>query len=204
MTGFFSRRTLPPLPTFSKPTQAAKPQKDNTMDRFSKALAYVLENEGPYSNDPRDPGGATQFGIILTEYQDFLGKQLTPDDVKNMDLDTAKQIYMKNFWKPIQGDAYVCEEITTAIFDTAVNKGLGGCMVVLTDALHDQFDVRYGTPMIQAVNAACAEGPGPFMKLFESALEGYIDARIERYPNMEWARKGWNNRAQRLLTLVSE
>lgn len=167
-------------------------------DRFKKALDYVLANEGPYSNDPRDPGGATKFGIILTEYQEHLGRPLTPEDVKHMELSTAQEIYLKKFWAPIQGDAYAHDSIATAIFDTAVNKGLGGCMVVLTDALHDHFATRYGAD----VQAAIAKfNAGTFLAHFEPAVERYIEARIQRYPNMIWAKHGWMNRAKRLLNL---
>lgn len=171
------------------------------LTRFDRALAYVLENEGPYSNDPRDPGGATKFGIILTEYQAFLGRNLKPDDVKNMDLETAKAIYRKNFWLPIQGESYVSDAVATAIFDTAVNKGLGGGMVILTDALHEHFLTRYGTNVVQSVNAGCAGGEAGFLQTFRDATIRYINMRIQKFPNMEWARKGWTNRANRLLTL---
>lgn len=205
MTGFFSRRILPPLPTFSKPTQAAQPQqKESTMDRFEKALAYVLENEGPYSNDPRDPGGATQFGIILTEYQDFLGKTLTPDDVKNMSLDTAKAIYQKKFWGPLHAQGYAFDSTATAIFDTAVNKGLGGCKVILEDTFQKKFDGEAWEYLDDLLSAIDSFGPKAFLEAFEPAVERYIDARIAKYSNMAWARKGWTNRAKRLLTLVAE
>jgi len=172
------------------------------MSRFDTALQYVLVNEGPYSNDPRDPGGATKFGIILTEYQDYLGRDLTPEEVENMDLATAQAIYIKKFWNPIQGDAYASDAVATAIFDTAVNKGLGGCKLIIANALHHQAfqgqPWEYGPDLLLAV-AGCATSQ--FLPLFEGAVEAYIAARIARFPNMEWARAGWTNRAKRLLTL---
>ena len=173
------------------------------MSRLDNALKYVLLNEGPYSNDPRDPGGATKFGIILTEYQDFLGKQLTPDDVKNMDLATATNIYQKKFWGPIRGDEYTSEAAAVAIFDTAVNKGLGGCKLILANALqHGQAFAgepwEYGDDLLRAVNTESTE----FMGFFEPSVMDYIAARIRKFPKMAWARAGWENRAKRLLTLV--
>ena len=37
----------------------------NRDTRFRSALDYVAQNEGVFSNDPNDPGGATKYGISL-------------------------------------------------------------------------------------------------------------------------------------------
>lgn len=195
MTGFFRRKLFPSLPT----KQA--PQENKPMDRFEKALAYVLGNEGPYSNDPRDPGGATKYGIILTEYQSYLGKTLTPEDVKNMGLDTAKAIYLKKFWHPIKGDEYASDAAATAIFDTAVNKGLGGCKIILEDALGQHFGGEaweYQEDLVSAVNSKTAPD---FLKAISDATVRYIEKRVQRFPAMAWAERGWINRAHRIVTL---
>ena len=199
MTGFGVPKLKPTLPTMPSGGVTVTPN----ANRFSNALKYVLVNEGPYSDDPRDPGGATQFGIILTEYQSFLHRDLTPEDVKNMPLSTAQAIYQRNFWGPIQGDAYSSDAVATAIFDTAVNKGLGGCKVVLADALNVTFQGEawvYGPDLLAAVNAL---GPKDFINAFEPAVERYISARIAKYPNVACFERGWINRAKRLFTLVS-
>ncbi len=177
---------------------------ESMSERFEKALAYVLENEGPYSNDPNDPGGATCHGIILTEYQDFLGKTLTPDDVKNMSLDTAKAIYLKKFWNPIQGDSYDSDAKATAIFDTAVNKGLSGCRTILEDVFAEQFPGEiweYPPELISAVNG---DAPTDLFNFMKASIYRHIEERIEKNPKLEKFRKGWQNRADKLLTLADE
>lgn len=174
------------------------------LSRFEKAIRYVMENEdgvrwdhddGEFTNNPKDPGGATMWGIIKTEYEGFLGKSLTVDEVKAMPREAAEAIYRKNFWMPIHGDSFKSAATATAIMDTAVNKGLGGCMVILTDALHNHFTDRYGLPMELAVDAMNDQD---FLAAMDSATIRYINRRIEDYPNMEWARRGWANRANRL------
>jgi hypothetical protein len=72
-------------------------------------------------------------------------------------------------------------------------------MVVLTDALHDHFDVRYSDEMIALVNTMREED---FFYIFEQSLERYIDCRVAKNPKMLWAKKGWLNRSQRLFTLL--
>jgi lysozyme family protein len=200
---------IPAIPAAPGDSQPVSPPQAGP-SRFDRAVKYVMENEdgvnwdhdtGEFTNDPRDPGGATMWGIILTEYESYLGKKLTPADVAKMPRDIALSIYKKNFWEPIHGDTYVWSASAIAIFDTAVNKGLGGCMVILSDALSTKFPFRYGDDVVAAVNAL---SPIVFLDKFEAATERYINARIAQYPNMLWAKNGWMNRAKRLLTLGAE
>lgn len=186
-----------PSPEPSKPAGGGKPAEGKS--RFEVAIEYVLKNEGGFTDDARDPGGATQWGVIKTEYEKFLGKKLTSDDVRKMPLSTAKAIYMKEFWLPIKGDRYDTDAVAIAIMDTAVNKGLGGCMVCLRDALDKEDLSRYGEDTIEAVNMV---EPNHFLQRFSEAVLRYIEARIAKYPNMAWARKGWQNRAKRLPGLL--
>ena len=130
-------------------------------------------------------------------------KTLTPEDVKNMPLDTAKAIYLKKFWNPIHGDAYNSDAKATAIFDTAVNKGLGGCKNILDKVFGKTFAGElwvYGQDLIDAVNAM---EESDFLNTLCGETKAYIDARIAKYPAMAWAKKGWDNRAEKLLTLGS-
>lgn len=177
----------------------------NGLSNFEKAIRYVMTQEdgknwdhdtGEFTDDPRDPGGATVWGIIKTEYEGFLGRSLTVDEVKTMPRGTAVAIYKKNFWIPIRGDEYSRIEDAVAIMDVAVNKGLGGCMVILRNALHQPFPERFGDDALRCVNSQ-----EPFLPFFEKATENYIEARIAQYPNMEWARRGWMNRCQRMTSI---
>lgn len=200
-----SAPSVPVAPAGSGPITT--PQDPGLADvSFLHACHYCMENEdgvdwdhdkGEYTNDPRDPGGRTIWGIIQTEYEGFLGRKLSEDEIKAMPRDTALAIYKKNFWVPIQGAAFSPVK-AAAIFDTAVNKGLGGCMVVLSDVFSRKFPTRYGPEVVAAVNGL---SDTTFLTLFVPAVERYINDRIASYPNMEWARKGWTNRAVRLNTL---
>ncbi len=195
----------PPAPVVSPvPVVPAQP---GGLSRFDKAIRYVMENEdgvpwdrdhGCFTNDPRDPGGATCWGIIKTEYEDYLKRPLTIEEVKSMPRDVAISIYKKSFWEPINGSSYSSDAAAIAIMDVAVNKGLGGCMVILRDALSNDFPVRYSNAVIEAVNA---QSSPIFLALMRASTDRYIEARIAKYPNMAWARAGWRNRSARMLSL---
>ena len=60
-----------------------------------------------------DPGGETKFGISKRSYPG--------EDIKNLTLGRAKQIYLRDFWGPAGCDA-VPAGIRFDLFDMAVNS----------------------------------------------------------------------------------
>ena len=81
---------------------------------FEKALKFVLKWEGGYSNDPRDPGSETKYGISKRSYPN--------EDIKNMTLERAKEIYYQNYWLKAGCDGLPFP-FNIVVFDTAVNMG---------------------------------------------------------------------------------
>jgi len=80
---------------------------------FDRAFALVVGLEGGYVNDPKDPGGETKYGI---------SKRANPDeDIKNLTLDRAKQIYRMKYW-PSGADSWPWAEALLC-FDAAVHGG---------------------------------------------------------------------------------
>ncbi len=178
-------------------------------ERFMTVLRYVLKNEdgcilekddGCFTNDPRDPGGATKWGIILTEYAEHLGRPFSVEEVRAAPLSLALEVYRQRFWGPLCAEQIIDLAVCTAIMDTAVNKGLYGATRLAQQVLGVVVDGHFGPKTLAALNSY---SPVAFLEKFERALEFYISKRIEDYPNMEWARIGWLNRARRLLGLRS-
>jgi lysozyme family protein len=99
---------------------------------FEKSLAKVLEFEGGYRDDPNDPGGATNLGIEQSEYRAWLND--TAADVHNITRAQASAIYDANYWAPMHGD-YVAWPLCFALFDCAVNEGVGTSLKFLNIAL---------------------------------------------------------------------
>jgi lysozyme family protein len=92
-------------------------------NNFNDCLSRLLKDEGGYSNDPRDPGGPTNFGITLTDYKLYINKNGTAADVKKMTVAQATTIYKEKYW-----DALNCDTLSSgvdyAVFDYGVNSGL--------------------------------------------------------------------------------
>ena len=58
---------------------------------FDEIIEVVLHHEGGYVNDPKDPGGETNYGISKRAYPDV--------DIKNLTEDGAKDIYRRDYWE---------------------------------------------------------------------------------------------------------
>src|SRR5258708_4885220 len=115
-------------------------------NNFNDCLNRVLKDEGGYSNHPADPGGTTNYGITLRDYRDNINPRGTANDVKNMRLADAKQIYRTKYW-----NALGCDNLASGVdytcFDYGVNSGLGRPRKAL-----QRFKSLSGIPLIDAIN----------------------------------------------------
>ena len=55
--------------------------------KFEKAFAYIIPNEGDYIFDKNDPGGETKFGITKKSYPALNIRDLTLEDALSRLLD---------------------------------------------------------------------------------------------------------------------
>ena len=63
-------------------------------DNFDTCLAFTLKEEGGYSDNPADPGGATNMGITLATYRQWSDNPcLGPVQVQDMTEPTARATY---------------------------------------------------------------------------------------------------------------
>ena len=94
------------------------------MDRFNRALAFTLAEEGGYSNDPADSGGPTNWGITIGDLERWRRCDCSADDVRAVSRDEAAAIYHAIYWTPLR-----CGELRPGldllVFDCAVNPGQG-------------------------------------------------------------------------------
>jgi|APCry1669192522_1035417.scaffolds.fasta_scaffold00206_5 lysozyme family protein len=95
-----------------------------TAENFDRSLALVLKSEGGYSNNPADPGGATQWGITHIDYDAYRKRRgLKPQDVRRMTPQERDDIYRTKYW-----DGAKCDDLPSGVdycvFDGAVNSGV--------------------------------------------------------------------------------
>jgi lysozyme family protein len=87
---------------------------------FDRALTHTVGVEGDFSDDPKDSGGATRFGVTerVARAYGYNG------DMRALPFTTAKEIYRTQWWKLMKLDsvASLSEPIALEMFDTGVNR----------------------------------------------------------------------------------
>ncbi len=150
-------------------------------------LEDLLRREGGFVNDPRDAGGATNFGITerVARANGFAG------DMRGMTREQAKVIYRSEYWFKPHFDqiALRSESVAAELFDTGVNMGvetagmfLQRSLTALNRAGKDFADLRpdgrIGPVTIAALVAFLnVRGTGPGEVVLLRALNGLQAAR---------------------------
>lgn len=145
---------------------------------FDTAFARVIGNEGGYSNDSRDPGGETKYGISRRAYPG--------EDIAGMTLDRAKAIYLRDYWAPAGCDA-VPDVLKFELFDMAVNQGVKTAIKALQHAVGETEDGVLGPLTLQAIQST----PSPRL------MFRFVAARLVAYtlaPGWPDFGRGWVRR----------
>lgn len=114
-------------------------------DRFNLTVDHTLLWEGGYVNHPSDPGGETKYGISKRAYP--------KEDIKNLTVAKAKEIYKKDYWDKVKGDDLPAG-VDTMVFDAAVNSGIGRSIKWLQAALGVTVDGVIGPKTLIAATKA--------------------------------------------------
>lgn len=148
------------------------------MSLFDVYFEKVISHEGGYSNDAKDPGGETNFGISKRAYPQV--------DIKNLTRDAAKQIYKRDYWDRAQCDK-LPPTLAYLLFDAAVNSGIGQAIRFLQRALGVADDGVLGPLTLSMVSRADAE----------SICARFIGQRLDfmtRLSTFDYFGKGWSRR----------
>jgi len=101
------------------------------MASFLEAVTKTLNYEKGLVDDPRDPGGLTNWGISQRAHPN-----LTPDEIRNMTPVVASSIYASEYWPALYSKIFD-QVLAQQLFDFGVTSGihtgvqtLQGCIFV--------------------------------------------------------------------------
>lgn len=115
------------------------------IDHFDIFIERLLDHEGGYVNNPRDPGGETKWGISKRSYPHLNIKTLTREE--------AIEIYRKDFWQRIHGSE-IDKSVAFQALDGAVNSGIGNSVRWLQRAASVADDGIIGPVSLAAIKRA--------------------------------------------------
>jgi lysozyme family protein len=164
-----------------------------TAANFQACLDFVLSQEGGWSDDPNDPGGATNQGITLATYRTFTNNpDASADDLEEMSDAMRDDIYRTMYWTPIRGDD-LSAGIDLCIFDFGVNAGPGTSAKELQALVGTARDGVIG-PLTLAAVAAEADDVWVICNFIKQRLDYYKSLSKPEFIN------GWTNRTNACLT----
>lgn len=120
-------------------------------NNFGPSLNIILGLEGGFSDNPADPGRATNHGIDFASWQHWVGQSrvVTTQDIKNLTVADVTPLYKKGFWDAVHADLLPAG-IDLATFDFAVNAGPREGAKALQQALQVPADGLVGPVTLTA------------------------------------------------------
>lgn len=157
--------------------------------RFNYAVDVVLRHEGGYVDDPRDPGGATKYGISKRSYPQLNIKALTRVE--------AAQIYHDDWWARYGYTDIRDLDLATKVFDTAVNMGAKRANKILQQAVNDAGGHLAEDGVLGPKSKAAVNGHSPraVLRHFRARQARYYVRLVLRRQSLEKFLNGWLNRA---------
>ncbi len=160
------------------------------MADFFTAINYVLENEGGFTNNPSDPGGATNFGIEQKEWPEV--------NIATITQAQAISWYQPNYWSKAKHSDLVSQQVATKLFDMHVNLGLATAVMIAQKAAGFsglEVDGNMGPKTVEAINNA---NKAAFLPELVSLLSLHYKLLEQRNPSLTVFDRGWMARAVKL------
>ena len=186
------------------------------MVNSTDAIHFVLDNEGGYSDNVADPGGATNYGISLRFLRTLSAERLrrygiftepahlTAADMEKLTKPQAVNIYQGEFWNMAPFDRLDNQQLADYIFDMAVNHGLHMAVKLVQRAiwgyygkieyagLHD--DGILGDATLSELEALPV---ADFLPVLATERAGYMRFLAETTPRGKEFLTGWLKRCYR-------
>jgi lysozyme family protein len=157
---------------------------------FADALPVILHEEGGFSDNPADPGGATMDGVTQGVWQQWVGHAVTAIQLQQITPDQIAAFYQAEYWDKVSGDN-LPDGLNLCVFDFAVNHGPHGAATMLQGLVSVTQDGAIGPATLAAISALIASHSAAEL------VQAYSDARTAFYrtePDFAKFGRGWLNR----------
>ena len=118
---------------------------------WDKCFDLVIVNEGGYVDNPADPGGATNWGCTKAVWEQYIGHEVSKEDIRNLTKEDVKPLYKRNYWDAIHGDA-LPSGLDYCLFDCAINSGVGRATKFIQEIVGVFADGAIGNNIVTAIN----------------------------------------------------
>jgi len=156
---------------------------------FALCLKHLLTHEGGYVNHPSDPGGITNLGVTARVWEEWVGHPVDEKQMRALTPTLVAPLYKRKYWDACRADELV-SGLDYAVFDVAVNSGVGRAIKLLQSCVGATPDGGYGSITTALVKKAEQEDPIRLIEL-------YCAKRLEFLESLKTFiifGKGWSRR----------
>ncbi len=149
---------------------------------FERAFEKLMGHEGGFVDHPKDPGGATRYGITqrVARANGYEG------DMRNLPLSEAKRIARESYWDAVRADE-MPDAVRFDLFDAAYNSGVERATQWVQRAAGAADDGIIGPKTILAVRMA---DPHLLSKRFNGHRLNFLaDRKTWDHFGRGWARR---------------
>ena len=160
---------------------------------FDACMNFVLQEEGGYVNNEKDPGGRTNMGVTQKVWEEWVGRESNEKEMRSLTKADVVPLYQRKYW-----NACRCNElppgIDLCVFDTAVNSGPGRAIKLLQSCIGVPADGAIGSVTVAAISQFKGSSLIHIIDDYCSARQAYLIS----LPNFVTFGKGWTKRVKEL------
>lgn len=164
------------------------------LSNWEKSFHLVISHEGGFSDDPRDNGnklpdgrpGSTMLGCTQANWENFIGRKVTHDEMRRLTKEDVKPLYKKNYWDAVMGDV-LCAGLDYAAFDFAINAGPSRSRKLIQKSLGITADGIFGKQTLKAIKES---NGADLIEKFSKEKEAYYRSLAD----FQTYGKGWLRR----------
>ena len=169
-------------------------------ENWGNCISKVLIHEGGYVNHPKDPGGITNMGVTKRVYEEWVGHEVSEQDMKDLTVEDVAPIYKKNYWDRVKGDE-LPSGLDLCVFDFGVNAGTGRAAKYLQSMVGATADGAIGPATLRAVHAYVQiEGLEHAIGEYQHKRQGYYEG-LKHFATFG---RGWTRRVSETTALAFE
>jgi lysozyme family protein len=153
---------------------------------FDAAFAQVLNSEGGFSNNPKDPGGMTNLGCTKAAWEEYVGHSVDEKAMRALQPADVAPLYKRKYWDKVLGDE-LPNGVDYVVFDAAINSGPGRAAKWLQACVGVEVDGGLGPKSLAAVRVFDAK----------QLIDDYCKRRLSfmmDLPTWETFGRGWTRR----------
>lgn len=167
--------------------------------QFKAAAEFTLVAEGILSDNPKDAGGLTKFGVTQATWDDYRkfvsDGDARPASVRDIEVTDALDVYFEFFWKPI---AALPSEVQGPAFDFAVNSGVEQAVKTFQSILCVTADGELGPVTLARAGAVKISSLRKLRNQYVSARIDFLLNLAQHQSNDVTFIEGWFKRVSQL------